>query len=255
MGLFHYYRAPNSPHSFFIQASDSATMLCVEEARRMGGRSSECSNSSSGEEDGDSEWKAAINSIAASSSSGFLSSFMNGSSATSNSTQSDGDDDDAGNRKQNPQQLKYYQLKAQKLLDDMLGQKLEMVRDPIDAPHKDPEIDEGGIHLFKHAPRGIVFDYIDEFQQPRKKPRILPGKEIDEKSKKFRRQIQSAAVNAEDIMATARDACQKALARLEAKDAAAKAAAKREEERIAELKRIRGERWLPSIAREMRKYP
>lgn len=35
-----------------------------------------------------------------------------------------------------------------------------MVRDPIDAPHKDPEIDEGGIHLFKHAPRGIVFDYI-----------------------------------------------------------------------------------------------
>lgn len=53
-------------------------------------------------------------------------------------------------------------------------------------------------------------------------------------------------------MATARDACQKALARLEAKDAAAKAAAKREEERVAELKRIRGERWLPSIAREMR---
>ncbi|XP_041026939.1 uncharacterized protein LOC121267133 [Juglans microcarpa x Juglans regia] len=226
-------------------------MLWAEEVRRMGGRSSECSDSSSGEEDGDSEWKAAINSVAVSSSSDFLSSFMNGSSATSNNTQSDDDDDDAGNRKQNPQ-LKYYQLKAQKLLDDMLGKKLEMVRDSIDAPHKDPEIDEGGIHLFKHAPRGIVFDYIDECQQPRKKPRILPGKEIDEKSKKFRRQIQSAAVNAEDIMATARDAYQKALARLEAKDAAAKAAAKREEERVAELKRIRGERWLPSIAREMR---
>lgn len=53
-------------------------------------------------------------------------------------------------------------------------------------------------------------------------------------------------------MATARDALQKALARLEAKDAAAKVAAKKEEERVAELKRIRGERWLPSIAREMR---
>lgn len=43
----------------------------------------------------------------------------------------------------------------------MLGKKLEMVRETsvlIDAQHKDPEIDEGGIHLFKHAPRGIVFD-------------------------------------------------------------------------------------------------
>lgn len=54
-----------------------------------------------------------------------------------------------------------------------------------------------------------------------------------------------------DIVAAARDAYQKSVARLEAKDAAAKAAAKREEERVAEMKRIRGERWLPSIAREM----
>lgn len=52
-------------------------------------------------------------------------------------------------------------------------------------------------------------------------------------------------------MAAARDACRKSIARLEAKDAAAKEAAKREEQRIAELKRIRGERWLHSVAREM----
>lgn len=54
-----------------------------------------------------------------------------------------------------------------------------------------------------------------------------------------------------DVLATARDACQKALVRQEAKDAAAKEKAKKEEERVAELKRIRGERWLPSIASEM----
>lgn len=54
-----------------------------------------------------------------------------------------------------------------------------------------------------------------------------------------------------DILTTARDTCQKSLARMEAKDAAAKEKAKREEERVAELKRFRGERWLPSIAREM----
>ncbi|KAE7999725.1 hypothetical protein FH972_004130 [Carpinus fangiana] len=142
---------------------------------------------------------------------------------------------------------------AQKLLDDMLEKTLVMVRDPIDVPNNDPEINEGGIHLFKNAPPGIVFDHIDELQPPRKRPRILPGKEIDQKSKKFKRQIQSVAVDAEDIMAAARNACQKSLARLEGKDAAAKAAAKREEERVAELKRIRGERWLPSIAREMQR--
>ena len=52
-------------------------------------------------------------------------------------------------------------------------------------------------------------------------------------------------------MVAARDACQRSLARFEAKDAAAKAKAKIEEERVAELKKIRGEKWLPSIAREM----
>lgn len=54
-----------------------------------------------------------------------------------------------------------------------------------------------------------------------------------------------------DVLATARDAWQKSLVRQEAKDAAAKEKAKKEEERVAELKRIRGERWLPSIASEM----
>lgn len=52
-------------------------------------------------------------------------------------------------------------------------------------------------------------------------------------------------------MGAAKAASQKSLARLEARDAAAKAAAKREEERVVELKRIRGERWLRSIAKEM----
>lgn len=52
-------------------------------------------------------------------------------------------------------------------------------------------------------------------------------------------------------MAAANDAYKKSLARLEARVEAAKAAAKREEERIENLKKIRGERWLPSMAKEM----
>lgn len=68
----------------------------------------------------------------------------------------------------------------------------------------------------------------------------------------FKRQLKSVAVDGIDIMAAAKIACQKSLARFEANDAAAKAKAKKEEERVAELKKIRGEKWLPSIAREMR---
>lgn len=53
------------------------------------------------------------------------------------------------------------------------------------------------------------------------------------------------------ILTAAKDACQKSLAKMEARDAARKAAVKKEEERVAELKKIRGERWLPSIAKNM----
>lgn len=59
-------------------------------------------------------------------------------------------------------------------------------------------------------------------------------------------------VDGADIIGAARREGQKSLAKLEARESAAKTAAKREEERVAELKRIRGERWLPCVAREMR---
>ncbi|KAK9284878.1 hypothetical protein L1049_024058 [Liquidambar formosana] len=213
-----------------------------------GGPSS--SYSSSGEEDGDADWKAAIDSVATTSISINSSSLTNG-GFTTISNHSTPNFEENQRIKQKPQTLKHYQIKAQKILDDILEKTLVMVRDPLNDVDNDTKINESGVRLFKHAPPGIVFDHIDELQGPRKRPRIVPGKEFDEKSKKFRRQLQSVAVDGYVVMATARDACQKSLARLQAKDAAAKAAAKREEERVAELKRIRGERWLPSIAREM----
>uniref|UniRef100_A0A5B7BYV5 Uncharacterized protein n=1 Tax=Davidia involucrata TaxID=16924 RepID=A0A5B7BYV5_DAVIN len=210
------------------------------------------SSSSSGEEDGDADWRAAIDSVAAATS--FSASTADGVASISNgsTTKSIGHptkDDQVTNHK--PQILKHYQIKAQKLLDDILEKTIETVRDPIHAPDNNTVINEGGIRLFKHAPPGIVFDHTDELQQPKKRPRIIPGEEIDEKSKKFRQQLQSVAVDGMDIITAARNTCQKSLAKLQAKDAAAKVAAKREEERVAELKRIRGERWLPSIARDM----
>lgn len=67
----------------------------------------------------------------------------------------------------------------------------------------------------------------------------------------FKRRLQCVVVEGMEILETAKVSCQKSLSKLKAKEAAAKEAAKREEERVAQLKKIRGERWLPSIAREM----
>ncbi|GAB4846892.1 hypothetical protein Ancab_025900 [Ancistrocladus abbreviatus] len=217
---------------------------------------------SSGEEDGDEEWKAAINAVANGFSgggsianfgfapaSGTTSFFDLASNTNSTPPLEDHDDYD----KSHPQTLKHYQLKAQKALDDILEKMLVVVKDPTCAVEEDHHpVATGGVRLFKDAPPGILFDKKDELQRPRKKPRILPGEETNEKSKKFRRQLQSVAVDGMHILAAAKDASRKSLARMEAKEAAAKEAARREEERVAELKRIRGERWLPSIAREMR---
>ncbi|XP_030532124.1 uncharacterized protein LOC115742144 isoform X2 [Rhodamnia argentea] len=211
------------------------------------------SSSSSGEEDGDAEWKAAVDSIAS------ADPFLARNFAVDASKPSSQNNDKLSgpiveedpDPKFRPQLPKHYQIKAQKLLDDIVERNLEIVSNSVTIQVSDREDDGGGIKLFRTAPRGITFDRTDEPQGPKRKPRILPGEEIDEKSKKFKRQLQSVVVDGLDVMGAAKAACQKSLARLEARDAAAKAAVKREEDRVAELKRIRGERWLPSIAKEM----
>ncbi|GLT68784.1 hypothetical protein SLA2020_409860 [Shorea laevis] len=215
------------------------------------------SGSSSGEEDGDAEWKAAIASIAATTpfaTNGFNNS-SSGDPATKTSSKpfshsSPGAEYD-GEQKHQPQKLKSYQIKAQKILNGMLEKTLEFVRDADKFPESDPKEKDNGVRLFKNSPHGIVFDHVGDQQLPRKRPKILPERGIDEKPEKFRQQLKTVAVDGNDILAAAQVASQKSLARLEAKEAAAKAKAKKEEERVAELKKIRGERWLPSIAREM----
>ncbi|KAF5752830.1 hypothetical protein HS088_TW01G00748 [Tripterygium wilfordii] len=200
-------------------------------------------SSSSGEEDGDAEWKAAIESIAATTTFG-----------SSNTTTTKRETVEADREHPSDvRKLKHYQLKAQKMLDDILEKTLEVANDPIHVPDSETMMNDGGVRLFKHSSPGIVFDHIDEFQRPTKRPRILPGLVIEEKSKKFKQLLQSIVVDGADIIAAARVASQKSLNRLEAKDAAAKEKTKREEERVAELKTIRGEKWLPSMAREMQR--
>ncbi|XP_058080944.1 uncharacterized protein LOC131229096 isoform X3 [Magnolia sinica] len=206
----------------------------------MGGNSS-----SSGAEDGDADWRAAIDSVTAD---------FNLTTPNISGSIKTAEDNPRKEKNSESRTFKLFQIKAQKLLDDLVDKNLVMVKDPTPALDGSPERSEGGIRLFSQAPPGIIFDPVDAYPRPTKRPRILPGEEVDEKSKKFRRRVESVSVDGIAIMAAAKAACQRSLARFEAKDAAAKAAAKKEEERVTELKRLRGEEWLPSIAREMQAH-
>ncbi|XP_057481121.1 uncharacterized protein LOC130768133, partial [Actinidia eriantha] len=161
------------------------------------------------------------------------------------------------------------------LLDEILETTIEIVRDPIPILDDDHKTDEGGVQVFKNAPPGIVFDHTasDFHKQQHCPPNggmgpIMNGSDATGHIRYLmtgdncvallviysdcKLQLQSVAVDGMDIISRASEAHQKSLAKLEAKDAAAKTAAKREEERVVKLKKARGERWLPSIAREMR---
>jgi hypothetical protein len=64
--------------------------------------------------------------------------------------------------------------------------------------------------------------------------------------------LRSAVVDGNDILVSAKKASERSLSRLESREATVKAKAEREEERVRELKKVRGEKWLPSIARQMK---
>ncbi|RYR28884.1 hypothetical protein Ahy_B01g053098 [Arachis hypogaea] len=231
-------------------------------------------SSSSGEEDGDAAWRAAINSIA-------------GTTTYPNPNAPQERKPRAPHLKH--YQLQAQKL-LHDMLEETI--EIVKEPDPV-LNDEDPKINqeeegrEPGIRLFKHVRQpGIVFDHFgnslnqmtpflvaylsihvyglrfrliciyvpaDEPEPPKKRPRLLPGDDIDEKSKKFKRRVKSVAVEGKDLIAAANDANNKSLAKFEAKVAAAKAKAKREEERVNNLKKIRGERWLPSMANELRR--
>ncbi|CAL4929653.1 unnamed protein product [Urochloa decumbens] len=218
-----------------------------------GGRSPAASGSgSSSEDDGDAAWKAAIESIAAV---GFGVPPSNGvaKAASVGGGEADSDAELEQPHEEKPQapKLKLYQIKVRNMLDDMLEKNIEIVKAPC-TNLTDPTETEGGIKLFKKAPPGIKMDSMDKLHVQLKRPKIVPGEVVDEKSKKFRHMLRSVVVDGSDILVSAKKASQRSLARLEAREAAAKAKAKREEEKVQELKKVRGEKWLPSIARQMK---
>lgn len=212
-------------------------------------------SSSSGEEDGDADWKAAIDSVAAVS---FGVPASNGRRKPGNSEVDSSSHEDDKHHDQRmlskAPKLKLYQIKAQKLLDDLLDESLEMVKSSGFSNDEISQSNVAGIRLFSKSAPGIIVDPVDTYKLPTKKPRILPGEELNEKSKKFKRKVRSVVIDGTDIMAAATEACRRSLAIAEAKEAAAKAAAKKEEERVSVLKKARGEKWLPSVAKYMQAW-
>ncbi|KAH9302088.1 hypothetical protein KI387_013671 [Taxus chinensis] len=197
--------------------------------------------SSSSDEDGDEKWRAAVNSIA-------------GDFDTQNNENNGHSKKEDGGKSSS---VKLYQSRAQDLLHNYLDKTLNIISSPDWQPHvvDSPAVDaDDDIRLFRRAPLGITLKPDVErlpVSFPRKKPRILPRQEINEKSAEFKCQLQSVAVDGTNILAEAEKNSRKAFARLQGKEYAAQIAAKKEEERVALLKQQRGEKWLPSIAKQM----
>ncbi|KAJ4900272.1 Uncharacterized protein Rs2_14223 [Raphanus sativus] len=202
---------------------------------------------SSSEEEDDPKWKAAINSIVTTTA--YAASATKAAAAAA-ATQQHED----GEFRLKPKKLTHAQIKVKKLLNEMVENTLDFVKDPtltlVPQDDEEPEND-CGVRLFKRCSTGIVFDHVDELQGPKKKPNLHPSRGLEASSKEFKKRIESIAVDGSDVLSAAVESAKKASARLEAKEAAAKAKAKKEEERVAELKKVRGEKWLPSVARAL----
>ncbi|KAJ8765626.1 hypothetical protein K2173_014748 [Erythroxylum novogranatense] len=152
----------------------------------MGGPTS---SGSSSEED--ENWKAAIKSIASTTVFGLQASgtVSNGSKSRAVAPEAE----PGGENGQKAQKVKHYQIKAQKLLDQILEKTLMVVKDSNDdtAVTTGAATNDEGVRLFKNSSAGIVFDHKDEIQRPTKRPRILPGLDIDQNSRKKKTPIYS----------------------------------------------------------------
>eukprot|EP00252_Welwitschia_mirabilis_P018533 TRINITY_DN41179_c0_g1_i1.p1 TRINITY_DN41179_c0_g1~~TRINITY_DN41179_c0_g1_i1.p1 ORF type:complete len:228 (+),score=53.06 TRINITY_DN41179_c0_g1_i1:202-885(+) len=207
-------------------------------------------SSEESEEDGDETWKAAIQSAAVDSSAIF-------SNNTKSSPPKTAHSDDESNGERPTSNLKFYQTRAQDVLHSYLDKNLVIVSSseetlPVSFNSSDAEND---IRLFKRAPPGAILNSSVEIPHGtinRKKPRIGPRIQINEKSAEFKLKLHSVSVDGELIMLKAVEAKQKALARLQAREMAALEASRKEKQRVSLLKQKRGEKWLPAIAKEMR---
>lgn len=166
---------------------------------------------------------------------------------------SDGEED-----KDQSSGLKLYQTRLQDLLYKHLDKTFGDERRSIPLPLRDEIVDEsartGGIRLFRRAPPGIVVPIRDEkIHGPGIKPQLRPSLTLEEDSDEHLVRLQATVVDGETVAHQAEQLRKRALASAKSAQTKADLARKKEDERVAELKRQRGEEWLPSVAVQIAK--
>ncbi|KAG0605483.1 hypothetical protein M758_9G063100 [Ceratodon purpureus] len=174
-----------------------------------------------------------------------------------------GSDDDEG---KDSSGLKLYQTRLQDLLYKHLDKTFGATAGgPSVAPaknqhslNKDDVVDggqqTGGIRLFRRAPPGIIEQPREErILGPGTKPQLRPSLTLDEDSEEHIVRLQAAVVDNETVSEQAKRLREKVLASAKSSQAKVELARKNEEERVAKLKRERGEEWLPSVAFQLAK--
>ncbi|CAM6087420.1 unnamed protein product [Calypogeia fissa] len=165
----------------------------------------------------------------------------------------DGDDGTGG--------LKLYQTRVQDLLQKHLDKVFEesVVEVPVESENaaksgnhvaeEDDETYDEEIRLFRSAPLGVSLKRSrpEHSQVGRLPPRYDSSDEESAHEKESRFQV--AAIESSSIISEAEKAQKKALARFLAAEEASRRSEKAEAERVGQLRRERGEEWLPSIAK------
>ncbi|XP_024375153.1 uncharacterized protein [Physcomitrium patens] len=162
--------------------------------------------------------------------------------------------------------LKLYQTRLQDLLYKHLDKKFGATTGdvsvtnakPSQPPSGDSIVDEGGriggIRLFRRAPPGIVIQKREEIVPSLGvKPNLRPSLTLDEDSEEHLVRLRATVVDTETVEEQGKRWREKSLASAKALQEKAGLAKKKEEERVAQLKRERGEEWLPSIAAQIAK--
>ncbi|KAJ7190843.1 hypothetical protein O6H91_03G126000 [Diphasiastrum complanatum] len=154
--------------------------------------------------------------------------------------------------------LKLYQIRVQDLLHSYLDKTLgtsfsdsdELIEHTEEYTRSDEEM--SSVRLFRHAPNGIFLGPNVETVARKIDYSSSSNEDLNEEdSSESVARLQAVVVDGATVQAEAARAAARALTSANREARAAELAARKEEERVASLKKQRGEEWLPALANEM----
>ncbi|KAH7300044.1 hypothetical protein KP509_24G042200 [Ceratopteris richardii] len=147
--------------------------------------------------------------------------------------------------------VKFYQMRAHDILHEYVDKTYEIVPAVKGGRDEAFETEENiGFHLFKYAPSGLTEKTCQQGASVSARKRFL-GNDIEESSEMFKSQVMASAVDGEAVKLAAEKSKAKAFALWMLHQAEEKESKEKEKHRVALLKSQRGEKWLPSVIRDM----